>query len=79
MESTSDFEYDDKILLTLKVSGRIRQIPAKLIWKNQFGCGIEFIHFNNRDIQIVDDLIYFVENKRRNRRELLHGIFKKVA
>jgi hypothetical protein len=34
---------------------------------------------NNRDVQIVDDLIYFVEARRSDSKDILDGIFKKVA
>jgi hypothetical protein len=69
----------DKIILTLVVSGRRRRIPATIVWKNQMGCGIRFKPFNNRDIQLVDDLMYFVENTRESRRSVLNDILKRVS
>ena len=74
-----DFAASDKIVLTINVSGRERQITASVIWKNHFGCGVAFKPFNNRDVQIVDDLMYFVENNRQSRRDVLSNIFKKVG
>jgi len=70
---------EDKVMITLLVSGRERRIPAYVIWKSDFGCGVKFQPSNNRDVQIVDDLMYFVENSRSSQREVLDSIFKKVS
>lgn len=69
----------EKLSLKVKVSGRERSIPARVIWTNSAGAGVKFMPMNNRDVQIVDDLIYFVEEKRGDTREVLNNIFKKVA
>ena len=74
-----DFVPNDKIILTLNVSGRERKLTAYVIWKGANGCGVAFRPVNNRDVQIVDDLMYFVENKRETRRNVLSDIFKKVS
>jgi PilZ domain len=78
-----DLRLDEKINLTFTVGSRERKITAQIIWKNSLGAGIKFIPQNNRDVQIVDDLIYFVETKRMGHREILGGIFdgllKKVS
>lgn len=77
--STSDVSPKDKILVTLLVSGRERRIPAHVIWTCASGCGIKFMPTNNRDVQIVDDLMYFVGDSRNSQREVLDDIFKKVS
>ena len=69
----------EKINLEFRVSGRNRMIPAMVIWTNSQGSGVKFLPANNRDVQIVDDLIYFVEAKRTDTREIMEEIFKKVA
>lgn len=69
----------EKLSLKFKVSGRERSVHAIVVWTNANGAGVKFLPTNNRDIQIVDDLIYFVESKRTDTREILNGIFKKVA
>lgn len=69
----------DKVVVTFVVSGRRRKINATIVWKNQAGCGLRFEPFNNRDVQIVDDLMYFVETNREDRRTVLDDIFKRVA
>lgn len=69
----------EKLHLNFSVGGRERTIQATVIWTNSFGSGVKFSHQNNRDIQIVDDLIYFVETKRSGSREILDKIFSKVA
>lgn len=69
----------EKVNLTFTVAGRIRQVQAIIIWSNSYGSGIKFLPQNNRDVQIVDDLIYFVESKRTGSRGILDQIFRKVG
>jgi hypothetical protein len=69
----------DKIHVRFSVAGRDREVLAVVVWTNEFGCGVRFQPHNNRDIQIVDDLIYFVEEKQTDTRDTLDKIFKKVA
>jgi len=76
---TRELESADKIVVTLVVSGRKRKIPATVIWKNQVGCGIRFKPFNNRDVQLVDDLMYFIENNRESSRSVFDDIIKRVS
>lgn len=75
----TDVVSGDKLQITFKVGGRIRKITASVVWINNKGCGIKFQPTNNRDVQIVDDLMYFVESKRENRRTILDDIFKQSA
>jgi hypothetical protein len=70
---------DEKVVIHFTVSGRSRKIQASVVWQNQYGCGVKFHHTNNRDQQIVDDLMYFVEHSRSNQKFVLDSIFKKVA
>ena len=70
---------NDKLMLSLNLSGRERSLNAKVIWINNRGAGIKFSEFDNQDLQIVDDLIYFLESKRETRKDVLNKIFKKVA
>ena len=69
----------DKLQLTFKVGGRQRKVNAQIIWCNKAGAGIKFLPSNGRDVQIVDDLMYFVESKRETRRSLIDEIFKRAA
>lgn len=69
----------EKLSLKFRVSGRERSVHALVVWSNSAGSGVKFLPMNNRDVQIVDDLIYFVESKRTDTREILDDIFKKVA
>lgn len=73
------FRPNEKLQLTFIVAGRERKISATVIWANSGGCGVKFHPNSNRDVQIVDDLIYFVEAGRTERRDVLDGIFKKAA
>jgi hypothetical protein len=73
------FEAGDKVQVTFKVGGRARKVAAQIIWSNELGSGIKFLPANGRDVQIVDDLMYFVESSRENRRSLLDDIFKETA
>lgn len=70
---------DDKITIVLKVAGRARKVQAQIVWSNERGCGIRFLHSSGRDSQIVDDLIGVVQETRTNKKELLETIFKEVA
>jgi hypothetical protein len=70
---------NEKLNLMFVVAGRERKVAAHVIWTNSIGCGIKFMPVNNRDIQIVDDLIYFVENGRNENRSVMDSIFKKVG
>ncbi len=70
---------NEKLNLVFSVAGRERKVAAHVIWANSLGCGVKFLPTNNRDVQIVDDLIYFVENNRSDRRSLMDTIFKKVG
>ncbi len=74
-----DLAPSDKLIITFQVSERVRKMTGTVIWKNGRGCGIQFQPFNKRDVQIVDDLMYFVENRREGRRMVLENILKQVA
>ena len=77
--SDEEFIAREKLQLKFTVSGRVRRVQAMIVWKNSMGCGIKFMPINNRDVQIVDDLIYYVESQRNDRRSVLDKIFKKVS
>jgi len=76
---SENFRANEKLHLRFVVGGRERKIAANVVWANSLGCGVKFMPTNNRDVQIVDDLIYFVENNRHDRRDVLDKIFKKVS
>lgn len=79
LEVPQELKLHEKVQLTFEVSGRIRKVAAEVIWTNASGGGVKFIPANNRDVQIVDDLIYYVENSREETRSVLDNIFKKVS
>ena len=74
-----EFIPGDKLQMTLNVGSRIRKLLAEVVWKNPRGIGLKFHHSNNRDLQIVDDLMYFAENKRESQKDVLGDIFEKVG
>jgi hypothetical protein len=78
-KENTEFSPGDKLQMTLNVGSRIRKLSAEVIWKSQRGVGIKFHHSNNRDLQIVDDLMYFAENKRESQKDVLDDIFDKVG
>lgn len=78
-KADAEFIPGDKLQMTLNVGSRIRKLAAEVVWKNQQGIGIKFHHTNNRDLQIVDDLMYFAENKRESQKDVLGDIFDKVG
>jgi len=69
----------DKLVITFVLSERIRRMTATIVWKNSHGCGVQFHPFNKRDVQIVDDLMYFVQNSRAGRKSVLDDIFHVVT
>lgn len=69
----------EKLNVVFSVAGRERDIQAVVVWSNSYGSGVRFLPQNNRDVQIVDDLIYFVETRKTGTRDILDRIFKKVA
>jgi hypothetical protein len=77
--TNEELKDSDKVCITFKVGGRIRKINASIIWTTPKGSGIKILPMNNRDVQIVDDLMYFVESKREGRRDVLDSIFKQSA
>ncbi len=77
--NNATFLPNDKLIFQMRVSGRERKINAKVIWKNQLGYGVRFLPFNKTDVQLVDDLIYFVNIKKESKKTLLSSIFKKVG
>jgi len=70
---------EERVVIHFSVSGRNRKIQASVVWQNDRGCGVKFHHGNNRDQQIVDDLMYFVESTKATQRTVLDSIFKKVS
>lgn len=70
---------NEKLNLFFVVAGRQRKVAATVIWTNSIGCGVKFAPVNNRDVQIIDDLIYYVENNRSDRRYVMDSILKKVG
>jgi hypothetical protein len=76
---TLELTAEDKVILEFVVSERRRKMSATIVWKTHKGCGVVFQPFNKRDIQIVDDLMYFVQNRREFRKSLLEDIFKQAG
>lgn len=75
----SDMAPSDKLVITFQVSERVRKMSGTVIWKNGRGYGIQFQPFNKRDVQIVDDLMYFIESRRESQKEVLENILKQVS
>lgn len=61
--ATEGLQPKDKIKLKITVADRVRLIAAEIIWINAAGIGVKFLPKNSQDLQIIDDLIYFVETK----------------
>ncbi len=78
IHKTSELSSNDKINIYFNVSGRQRVLTASVIWLTENGCGIKFHHESNRDIQIVDDLMYLVNGKRMKNKTVLDEIFNQI-
>lgn len=74
-----DFQTQDKLAVTVRLSGRVRKLQAVVVWCDSNGVGIKFLPSNGRDTQIIDDLIYFVENKRIGSKGVLDQILNKAS
>ena len=80
LEHAADqLEINDKINIHFKVSGRERTLQALIVWKNTNGAGVRFNPDNNQDVQIIDDLMYFVNGRRESKKDVLDNIFTKIA
>ena len=69
----------EKVNVFLTVSGRTRKVSAKVVWVGDRGVGLEFQPFNSRDLQIVDDIIYYATEKNSSTKSLFDSILNKVA
>jgi hypothetical protein len=69
----------EKLNVFLTVSGRTRKVAAKVVWVGDRGVGVEFQPFNSRDLQIVDDIIYYATEKNTSTKSLFDTILNKVA
>lgn len=78
-KNSPPFNPGDKIQFVLHVGSRARKLNAEVVWQCDQGVGVKFHHFNNRDIQIIDDLMYFASNKRESQKDVLDNIFNKVG
>lgn len=79
LETTEPLQIRDKMIVTFEVSGRQRKVSAAVVWTGTNGVGLRFQPANNRDVQIVDDLMYFVTTSRDSQKDVLNTIFKKVG
>ena len=68
----------DRINISFNVSRRQRVVSASIIWLDNDGYGLKFNHESNRDIQIIDDLIYLINGKRTKNRTVLDKIFNRI-
>lgn len=75
----ADLSVDEKLSFKLNVGNRTRSIEAKVVWHNEFGAGIHFVFKSQRDMQMIDDLMYFIEAGKEDQKAVLHNIIKKVA
>jgi hypothetical protein len=69
----------EKLNVYLSVSGRTRKVSARVVWVGDRGVGLQFQPFNNRDLQIVDDIIYYATEKNESTKNLFDSILNKVA
>ncbi|MEC9283671.1 MAG: PilZ domain-containing protein [Bdellovibrionota bacterium] len=75
----AELKQDDKINLSFELAGRKRKIAAKIVWVGDEGAGVNFIHSNNQDEQLIDDLMFYVEESKDEKRGILNLIFDKIA
>lgn len=78
-DSGAELKENEKINLSFELAGRKRKIAAKIIWVNDCGAGVSFLHGNQQDEQLIDDLMFFVEESQDEKRGILNLIFDKIA
>ncbi len=78
-QGQTELNPQDKVHLLFRVSGRTRRLQATVIWTREKLAGVCFTPQNKRDIQIIDDFIYFIEEQKTNRKSVLEDIFKRVG
>ncbi len=74
-DSKKALKSQDKISIVLVLGERKRILQASVLSTDSRGARVKFHFLNNRDYQIIDDLIYFVEKAKESRRKKLHFIF----
>ncbi|MDZ4677345.1 MAG: PilZ domain-containing protein [Oligoflexia bacterium] len=79
VKTEQPLKLSEKIHVFLSVSGRTRKVVATVVWVGDKGAGLQFQPFNNRDLQIVDDIIYYATEKSSSNKDLLESILSKVA
>lgn len=79
LKTQTPLQPQEKINVYMTVQGRRRKVAAKVVWCRETGAGIKFQHFNNRDLQIVDDILYYATEKSSSSKDILESIIKKVA
>ncbi len=75
---SEELDVNDQINIHFRVSGRERVLQATIVWKSNGGSGVRFSPDNRQDVQIIDDLMYFVKNHKEKKKAVLHSIFNKV-
>ena len=68
----------DEISILFKLGERKRVIQASVISSDAHGVKLKFHFYNNKEYQIVDDLIYFIEKSKEERRQSLDLIFNQA-
>ena len=61
------FSLRDEISITLELGQRKRTLQASVIANDTQGVKVKFHFYNNREYQIIDDLIYFIEKSKRRK------------
>ena len=77
-DDKTPFNLKDEISITLKLGQRKRTLQASVIASDTSGVKIKFHFYNNREYQIVDDMIYFIEKSKEERRQSLDFIFNQT-
>ena len=68
----------DEVSILFRLGERKRIVQASVISKDNHGIKIKFQFYNNKEYQIVDDLIYFIEKSKEERRQSLDFIFSQT-
>lgn len=79
IEHALRFEKEDMVQIEMCIGNRKKKIKAKVIWSNEMGSGLQFHPKSKQEIQMIDDMIYFIEQRWHEMKGVLNNILIKMA
>ncbi len=67
-----------KLSITLSVANYQRKIDAEIMEHGPKGLNIKFTSLGNKDIQMIDDFMFFEKHNKKSKKNLLHYLLQKL-